>query len=135
MKKTLCIAAILALSATTVPALAAPEKKACLQIGRIDNWNAPNSRTVIVSTSNRTKYKLDLMGSCSGINFRETVAFKAFGGSSLSCLTSGDSILYRNDVGSVGRCPIQSITVYTPEMEKADKLARQQAREARRNAQ
>lgn len=133
MKKSLCAVVILATAAMTAPVLASP--RTCVQLGRINDWNAPDSRTIIVKTLNRTKYKLDLMGSCGGINFRETVAFKSFGGSGLSCLTPGDSVLYRNDFGSIGRCPIQSITLYTPAMEQADKLARQQAREARRSAQ
>jgi len=122
MKAILSTALVLAIT-SVVPAAAAD---ICPRIGTIDDWKAPDSKTIIIETVDNKKFKLDLMGSCSAIRFKETVAFKAFGGvSPLSCLTAGDSVLYK-EFDSIRRCPIQAVTLYTPEMEAADKAAREE---------
>lgn len=97
---------------------------ACLQIGRIWNWRAPNNRTLIVENDTHQKFKLDLMGYCPGLTFKETIAFKSIGGISLSCITPGDYIFF-HDIGWESRCVIQKISAYTPAMEKADKAKKE----------
>ena len=56
------------------------------------------------------------------LTFKERVGFKAFGGTELSCLSKGDSVLVR-EPGFPQRCPIVDIVPYTPQMEAADKAA------------
>ena len=94
--------------------------RACLQIGNIWSWRAPNNRSLIVENDRHQKFKLDLMGYCPGLRFKETIAFKAIGGMSLSCITPGDYIFF-HDIGWESRCVIQKVTPYTAAMEKADK--------------
>ena len=109
------------------PAYAAPS---CLQVGQIWSWNAPNDKTLIVEDNWHSKWKVSLIGPCMNLTFKERVGFKAFGGTSLSCLSKGDSVLVR-DPGFPQRCPIVNIVPYTPQMEAADKAAAA----AKKNAQ
>ena len=128
MTKTLILAAALA-AMLAAPAAAEqgakPEaRQACLQVGRIWSWNAPDNRTLIVENDTHQKFKLDLMGYCPGLTFKETLAFKSIGGMDLSCITPGDVIFF-HDVGMETRCVISKVTAYTPEMEKADKATKE----------
>lgn len=129
MKTSILLAAGLAALMAT-PALAQngwtknhKERQACLQIGRIYSWRAPDNRTLIVESDTHKKYKLDLMGYCPGLTFKETIGFRSPGGTTLSCVTPGDSVFF-HDVGMSMRCVINKVTAYTPEMEKADKAAK-----------
>jgi hypothetical protein len=103
----------------SAPALAAPS---CLQLGQIYSWNAPNDKTLIVEDNWHQKFKLSLLGPCMNLTFKERVGFKSFGGTELSCLSKGDSVLVR-EPGFPQRCPIVDIVPYTPQMESADKAA------------
>ncbi len=116
MKKILLAALVLAISA---PAHAA---QPCLRLSQIFNWNSPNDQTLIVEDYQHYKFKLSLMGHCTGLNLHEALGFKAFGGDALSCLTAGDSVIQRDVIGPQ-HCPITKIELYTPEMQKADKEA------------
>ena len=134
MKRTVIFAAALS-ALMTVPALAQPaaetgtspneaaQKRVCLQIGRIWSWHAPNNKSLIVESDTHKKYKVDLMGYCPGLTFKEALAFKSIGGMSLSCITPGDVVFF-HDVGMETRCVISKVSAYTPEMEKADKAAK-----------
>jgi len=126
MKTKILLAAGL-LSALAVPALAdeaaAPAPQACLRIGQILNWNAPDDHTLIVEDYSHQKFKLLLMGTCVDLNFKQKVGFKSVGGTELSCLTPGDYV-FVHLMAMYQRCPIKTIEVYTPEMEKADKAAK-----------
>lgn len=114
-------------SALAAPAFADEAKtdgpQICLRIGQIDNWNAPDDHSLIVEDNNHQKFKLNLMGTCTGLNFRQTVGFKSIGGTELSCLTPGDYV-FTHVMSLHQRCPIKSIESYTPDMEKADKAAK-----------
>lgn len=117
MKKTiLLIAGLLA----STPALANPT---CLQLGQIDNWTVQNDKTLIVQDNFHNRFKMQLMGTCPGLSFKERVGFNSFGGTQLSCLAAGDSVMIRNFGTGGQRCPIASVVPYTPEMEKADQAA------------
>jgi hypothetical protein len=101
--------------------------KACLQVGRIYNWNAPDNRTLIVENDLHKKFKVDLMGTCSGLTFKQTLAFRSPGGTQLSCLSAGDTVFFR-DTGIGNRCYIKSVSHYTAQMEAADKAAKDAAK-------
>ena len=128
MTKTLILAAALA-AVVVAPAAAQQgdkpqEQHVCLQIGRIWNWHAPDNRTLIVENDTHQKFKVDLMGYCPGLTFKEALAFRSIGGMSLSCITPGDVVFF-HDVGMETRCVISKVSAYTPAMEKADKDARE----------
>ena len=107
MTKTLILAAALA-AAIAAPAAAEPaagndSSHACLEIGRIWSWHAPNNRTLIVENDTHHKFKLDLMGYCPSLTFKETLGFRSIGGSYLSCITPGDVVFF-HDIGTETRC-------------------------------
>jgi hypothetical protein len=118
----------------TVAALAALSPQAasaygdCLRVGYVHNWTAKDDRTLIVEDDWRKKFKLQLMGYCTNLPWHERLAFKAFGGTELSCLTPGDEVITREFGTGVQRCVIRHIDEYTPDMEKADKAAAEAAK-------
>lgn len=117
MKKSLI--AVLALFAAT-PALANPN---CLQLGLVYSWKVVDNKTLIVEDELHQKFKVSLMGWCPALPYNETLGFKVFGGTQLSCITKGDEIISHEHPLGAFRCPVTNIEPYTPEMEKADKQA------------
>ncbi|HTQ12507.1 MAG TPA: DUF6491 family protein [Rhizomicrobium sp.] len=119
MGKSLLLAA--GLCALAAPALASPT---CLSVGQVYNWKVVNDRTLIVEDEFHNRFRMDLLGPCPQLNFKERVGFKSVGGfSQLSCLGAGDHIFIRNFGTGPQICPIKSVVPYTPDMEKADKAA------------
>jgi len=102
---------------------------ACLRQANIYNWKALNDRTLIVEDDFHQKFKLTLMTPCLHLQYRETIGFKSFGGTALSCVGRGDDVVSRSMIGPQ-RCPISNIEPYTAEMEKADKAAAEAAKAA-----
>lgn len=100
------------------------QENACLQVGRIWNWRAPDNRTLIIENDLHKKFKVQLMGYCPGLTFKETIGIRSPGGSYLSCVTPGDTVFF-HDIGMSMHCVINKITPYTAAMEKADKEARE----------
>lgn len=94
--------------------------QACLQIGRIWSWRAPDDRTLIVESNTHKKYRIDLLGVCPGLQFKETIGFRSIGGMSLSCITPGDTVFFHS-MGMESRCSIRTVSPYMAEMEKASK--------------
>ncbi len=120
MKKTLFLAAGVAVLLTG-PALAAGEN--CLRVGQIYDWKARDNSTLIVEDTFHRKFQVDLLGTCISLTFKQRIGFASPGGTSLSCLSGGDTVFF-NDAGlGKQRCSVKSVTAYTAEMEKADKDA------------
>jgi hypothetical protein len=105
MKKPLL--AILALTIVTSPAFA---QRDCLRTADIRDWRAiDNNRTLLVEDSWRNQFRLSLIGNCSNLRFRNSVAFRSRGGSRLSCLVPGDTIITRDRMMGNSRCAITRI--------------------------
>jgi hypothetical protein len=126
MKTTFVLAAV-AVSLLSAPALAAG--RACLEQSQIYNWDALDDRTLIVEDNWHHKFKVTLMVNCQNLQFHQRLGFKSFGGTALSCVSRGDSVISGTEIGPQ-RCPIQTIEPYTPDMEKADKDAAAAAKAA-----
>lgn len=126
MKTTLlACAAFAAVLSAGDPAAAAQGR--CLRVGEIWNWDALNDKTIIVEDNLHYKFKLNLIGTCYSLKFKERLAFRSIGGLSISCLEPGDQVIAR-DFGMANRCSIIKIAPYTAEMEKADKEAAKEQR-------
>ena len=127
MRKTVLILA-LAVAASTSPAAA---ERACLQFGRIYNWNVINDRTLIVEDETHKKFRLKLIGGCANLKFHESLGFESPGSTAISCLSPGDEVVTREFATGRQDCAITHIETYTPEMERADKAAAQAAKDQR----
>lgn len=119
MRKALLAAAGLMLLAG--PALAAGDS--CLRVGQIYDWKAKDSSTLIVEDTFHRKFTVALLGACINLTFKQRIGFSSPGGTSLSCLSGGDTVFFRDSATGQQRCAVKSIEAYTPEMEKADKDA------------
>ena len=107
MKKALFATALLLSALAAAPASA---QRDCLRTGDIRNWWATNNnRTLMVEDSWRNKFELTLIGGCSNLRFRNSVSFRSRGGSRLSCLRPGDSIVTRDRMMGSTRCAITRI--------------------------
>jgi hypothetical protein len=115
--------------ATVFVATNALAQKPCLRQDQIYNWNAPNDTTLIVEDDLHKKFKLTLLSKCISLTFKQTLGFKVFGGTGLSCVSPGDSV-FTGDVTGPQRCSIKTVEAYTPDMEKADKAAAAAAKAA-----
>jgi hypothetical protein len=124
--KTIFALTLAAASLLSVPAFA---DRVCLQQSQIYNWDALNDHTLIVEDNFHKKFKLTLMNRCQNLQFHERLGFKVFGGTALSCVSKGDSVLSGTTIGPQ-TCPIKLIEAYTPDMEKADKAAAAAAKAA-----
>jgi hypothetical protein len=108
--------------AATLLATQALAQKPCLRQDQIYNWNAPNDTTLIVEDDLHKKFKLTLLSKCLSLTFKQRLGFKVFGGTGLSCVSPGDSVITGSETGPQ-RCSIKTVEAYTPDMEKADKAA------------
>jgi len=85
----------------------------CLRSNDINNWEAENGRTLIVTDRRDRQYRLGLVGACTGIgNAQFQLGFETF--TELSCLRPGDAIHYRDPAFGHERCVISSVEAYTP---------------------
>ncbi len=127
MRKTVLAAAALAalgcVSAAAQPRPTESAPRACLRFGEIYSWNAPDNYTLIVEDNLHKKFKVRLMSYCPNVTFKERVGFRSPGSMDLSCMSPGDDVIVNQFGAGPQRCPISSITAYTPAMEKADKAA------------
>jgi hypothetical protein len=119
MRKAILAAAGLMLLAG--PALAAGDS--CLRVGQIYDWKAKDSSTLIVEDTFHRKFKVDLLGSCINLTFKQRIGFASPGGTSLSCLSGGDTVFFRDSALGKQKCSVKEVGAYTPEMEKADAAA------------
>jgi hypothetical protein len=121
MKKALFAAALLLTALAAAPASA---QRDCLRVADIRNWWATNNnRTLMVEDSWRNTFQLSLIGTCSNLRFRNNVAFRSRGGSRLSCLTPGDSVIARDRMMGNSRCAITRIERVSSGRERRDRSA------------
>jgi hypothetical protein len=119
------IAALIFMTVCAVPAAAAP---ACLQRTRTFSF-APQlgGRSVIVTDRSGQKFKVGFAGPCNALDSAGQLGFQTLEQSRLACVERGDYLVSRRDTGMDDMrhsCAVQSVTPYTPEMEKADAVAK-----------
>lgn len=119
------LACCVPLAAAAQTPMARPQN-ACLQTNRIRDFDPqPDNRTIIVTDTFNHKYKVRLQFPCMDLRFRMSLAFRSLSGSRLACLDRNDRVIVARQQGMPGdRCLIDSVTAYTPDMEKADKAAK-----------
>jgi hypothetical protein len=114
----------LADSAATPPATT-PANNICLFRHDIFGWGSRDDHSVVIDDRFGKKYLLNLAGVCSDLNWAFGVGIRPVGGASV-CVERGDHIVMRGG-GVMGGAPcwVTKIQYYTPDMQKADKAARE----------
>jgi Family of unknown function (DUF6491) len=108
-----CVLSCLAVAAGLVlsgPALADDN---CLTPRQVQSWNNLGPHAIVVRATGGHRYRLDLAGTCLGLNNAVSLAV-ASRGTGL-CVSSGDYITYRYHELGEQRCMITSVEPYTPE--------------------
>lgn len=105
-----------------------PQERVCLRVGEINDFKAPDNKTLIITDNLHKKFKVTLLASCSGLTFRQTIGVDSPGSTRLSCMSAGDTIVTHDSGFGHLRCAVKSVEAYTPEMEKADKDAKEKAK-------
>src|SRR5687767_12761271 len=54
-------------------------KAATLQTSRIENWSAPNSRTLLVEATDGSRYRAQFLTDCIGLPFVTSIGFETRG--------------------------------------------------------
>lgn len=100
-----------AIIARAAPPAAQP---ACLRQDMVRGWTVVDDRTLIVTDRVGKKFNVSLRPGCRDLKFNLRLAFKAFGGTGLSCLGRNDYVLVPPGGGDTGqRCFITEIQAYT----------------------
>jgi hypothetical protein len=80
----------------------------------VRGWTVMDDRTLIVTDRVGKKFNLSLQPGCRDLKFNLRLAFKAFGGTGLSCLGRNDYVLVPAGGGDTGqRCLITDIQAYS----------------------
>ena len=120
MKKALFAAAAL----LTMLAAPASAQRDCLRVHDIRNWWATdNNRALIVEDSWRNQFRLTLIGTCSNLRFRDSVAFRSRGATRLSCLVPGDSVITRDRTMGNSHCAITRVERISSGRERRNRSA------------
>jgi hypothetical protein len=110
---------------STISASAAPM---CLQRTQAADFKPQlGGRSVIVTDRAQRRFKVGFAGPCGALEDPSRLGFQTMEQSRLACVEKGDYLvsLHDTDVGSFGRsCGVEKIEPYTPEMEKADAVAK-----------
>ena len=126
MKITLALAGLL-LTASAAPVFAAEAGgNVCLRYNEVDGWDARDNHSMIADDRFGRKYLVSLAGACSDLDFALGVGFRPQGGG--FCVDRGDRVVTRGGgltpQHSIS-CWVKKVQLYTPEMQQADKMARE----------
>jgi len=111
MKRTILLA--LAFVAGATPALAAPG--ICIRQDDISNWTSLTDKQIVLENYQHHKALLKLIGTCSGFKFTDALVIRSPGGTRLSCVSPGDTVVTRQS-GFHGRCAVVSVEPYSGPM-------------------
>src|SRR5258708_26196764 len=118
---------IAALVCASAPALAQPyppkpipNQPPCLRQGYIYDFQlVPGNRSLVVIDQARQRYRLGFMGVCYNLQYHLSLGFNTHGVGGLSCVSKGDSVVMRDEVGP-NTCVIRDIQYQTVALDQAD---------------
>ena len=127
MRRYLLTAALLfsAVPATAQPPAqpVPPSEPACLrQVNMYDFKPVPGNRSLIVIDRGGKRYRVNFIGQCYDLQYPLGLRFKTNGTSNLSCVSKGDSVLFR-DPASPGICIVRDVQYQTPQLDQQDAAA------------
>jgi Family of unknown function (DUF6491) len=110
-------AAVLAGAALSAPPAnaqpAAGNGRQCFYARDINGFRATDDRTLYIRVGVRDIFRLDLMGGCTGLTFRQDIGLQSTPGDPWICSAIQATVVYR-DTGIRNRCPVATMHKLTP---------------------
>lgn len=100
-------------AASAADAVAKPAARACFRPNDIENFNAPDDRTVYLRVNRKDVYRLDLLGPCPDVDWAWEIAVQNRGGSWV-CSPLDATVITKSPIGPQ-RCPVQKMSKVTAE--------------------
>ena len=97
---------------------AAKDEQACFLRRDVQGFSAPNDHTVYLRVGVSQIYRLDLMGDCQGLTFRQSFGLEDRPASPWICSPLDATVVYR-ETGIRQRCPVTAIHKLTVDEMKA----------------
>jgi hypothetical protein len=97
-----------------VTVAAAKAERTCFVRRDVNGFSAPNDKTVYIRVGVRQVFRLDLMGSCPNLTFRQSLGLDDRPASPWICSPLEATIVYRQN-GIRQRCPVTAIHKLTSE--------------------
>jgi hypothetical protein len=115
----------LLLAAAVTPAFAADTGGfVCLHYNQVNGWGTRDKTSMIVDDSFGRKYLVSLRGVCDDLKFSLGAGFKPLGRAGF-CVDRGDRVVMTGAPLRQSTCWVTKVQRYTPEMQQADKVARE----------
>lgn len=117
-KTTLALAAAGALGLPLTAAAATPDaapakpRSACFWTSQINNFAAPDEKTVYVRVGVRDVFELNMLGRCPDVDWNQSIAVRSRGSSHI-CSGLDAEIISPTPIGPQ-RCPVKSVRKLTP---------------------
>jgi hypothetical protein len=96
------------------PARSSAPRRECFYSRSISGFAAPNDHTVYLRVGASDVYRLDLMGSCLNVDWRQSIALKTTGGSDFICEGLDAELIVPDRVMGPQHCPVNAIHKLTP---------------------
>lgn len=110
----LAAAAVLATPLTALAdSPAKPAARTCFRPGDVQNFSAPDERTVYLRVNRKDVYRLDLYGPCPDVDWAWEIAVQNRGQSWI-CSPLDATVLVRTPIGPQ-RCQVEKMSRVTPE--------------------
>jgi hypothetical protein len=106
-------AAAFCLAAAAAQAQPAAAPRACFYARDISNFHVVDDRTVYLRVGVNQVYRLDLMGDCPQLSFRQSLGVETTPGAGTVCSPLDVELVYR-DLGAPVRCPVTGLRALTP---------------------
>jgi hypothetical protein len=106
-------AAVVGLSAAPAAAQPGARQDQCFLSSNINGFHAPDDHTVYIRVGVNDIYRLDLMGHCADLTFRQGFGLESTPGDPWICQPIQAEIVYR-ETGIPMRCPVTGIHRLTP---------------------
>ena len=90
----------------------------CFLPYQVNGFHPINRDTVLVTVGARTTYALDLLGTCSDIDWSERIGIRSTGGGSWVCEGLDAEVFVPSPTG-LQRCPVLGVRRLTPEEAQA----------------
>ena len=109
--------------AQPAPPSGPPSEPACLrQVNMYGFKPVPGNRSLIVTDLGGKRYRVNFIGQCYDLQYPQGLRFRTNGTSNLSCVSKGDSVLFR-DPASPGICIVRDVQYQTPQLDQQDAAA------------